>query len=437
MVKKKEPRYIEVQVTGRHYRPLEGRWRAEGTLTMDGKSSFFVAFKQNDEWKVELEAGAVAKRLRSKAEEIVKRTLAENRLFLSVDLGKKRKKVSLRLTPSRAVEEIRLAHGGGGTLMFSLISETLLPAFKNRVLERLDDAAELRVKGERIAFTTDSYVVRPLFFPGGDIGRLSVSGTVNDLACLGAKPLFISLSFIIEEGFPLEDLRRITESVRETAKEAGVRVVTGDTKVVEKGAADKLFVNTSGIGLIPDGVRLSSHSVRSNDAVILTGTMGDHGAAIVSRRRGLELKVGIESDVAPLNHIVQRLITKFGSDIHCIKDPTRGGVASALNEVAENSHITISIDEGKVPVKPEVLGICELLGFDPFTIANEGKLLLFVKKSVAEDVVRTLRRMKRSEKASIIGYTSRKDAPSVVLRTIIGGTRILDMPYGEQLPRIC
>ncbi|MCX7703681.1 MAG: hydrogenase expression/formation protein HypE [Planctomycetota bacterium] len=335
------------------------------------------------------------------------------------------------------MEEVKLAHGGGGTLMFSLIMDTLLPALKNPILERLDDSAELNIGSERLAFTTDSYVVRPPFFPGGDIGRLAVSGTVNDLSCLGAKPIALSLSLILEEGFSLSDLRTILKSIAQTAKEAEVKVVTGDTKVVEKGAADKLFINTAGIGKIHPKASLSTHNVRPGDTLILTGSMGDHGATIISLQRGLKLKTNLKSDAAPLSKVVEGLLDKFGKEIHCIKDPTRGGLASALNEVAENSNVSIEIDEEAVPVQPEVLGICELLGLDPFSVANEGKLLIFVEEKIAENVLSFLRRQKYTESSALIGRTSSKDAPSVTLKTSVGGIRILDMPYGEQLPRIC
>jgi hydrogenase expression/formation protein HypE len=437
MSEEKAPRHIEVEVTGKHYRPLEGQWQAEGVVIIDGETAPFAARKTDGNWLIEIKMKTKNAQAEQKARKIVEKALSEERRFISFDSSGRRKKVTRRIASEKVTEEIKLAHGGGGTLMFHLLSEIVIPNIKNPTVERLDDSAEINIQSSRIAFTTDSFVVRPLFFPGGDIGRLAVSGTVNDICCLGAKPLALSLSFIFEEGFPISDLKAILKSITQTAKEANVKIVTGDTKVVEKGAADKLFINTAGIGQIPEGVNLSSHNVRAEDSVILTGTVGDHGATVVSLQRGLKLKTSLRSDTAPLNRIVEKLLQKFPNKVHCIKDPTRGGVAAALNEISENSNVAIEIDENAIPTQPEVLGICELLGLDPLSVANEGKLLIFIEQDAAEEALSLIRRQKYGSNAAIIGKTIESDVPVVTMRTSIGGTRIIDMPYGEQLPRIC
>jgi hydrogenase expression/formation protein HypE len=333
---------------------------------------------------------------------------------------------------------VLLAHGGGGTLMHTLIRDTIAAKLKNPVLQKFDDSAILaacRTAG-RIAFTTDSYVVKPLFFSGGDIGKLAVSGTVNDLAMQGAKPVAISLSFIIEEGFPLADLQKIVISIARTAKEARSFIATGDVKVVQKGGADGLFVNTSGIGFVPKGVNVSSHNAKPGDAIIINGFIADHGISIMCEREGLKFQTQTRSDCAPLAGLVGAILGRTRS-IHCMKDPTRGGIASALNEIAQNSEVSIEIDESEIPIRESTFAACEMLGLDPLIVANEGKVLVVCPQAVAPDVVRIMRKHRYGKAAKIIGSVTGKGKQEVILKTAVGGSRIVDMPYGELLPRIC
>jgi len=435
---KKRARMIEVEVTGRHYRPFIGKWHAEGAVHFDATAVPFVAEKEGERWLIDFEPPkAYDKTTKEEARRLIEEALDGQKRFVSLDLQLRRKRKTRRILPEERVEEkVQLAHGGGGTLMFSLIHDLFVPAFGEKALARLEDAAVIRAAKQPIAFTSDTYVVRPLFFPGGDIGRLAICGTVNDLATAGAKPIALSFSIVVEEGFTLSDLKKITDSAARTAREAGVPVLTGDTKVVEKGAADGLYINTAGIGIPHRNARLSISNAKPNDAIIITGTIGDHGIAVMSRRRGLAFDIKVESDVAPLARLATSLLDRFGRKIHTIKDPTRGGLASALNEIAEASGVEIIIEENALPIRVEVLAACEMLGLDPLVVANEGKLLLVVSGRIAEDVVRYLRRRPEGRKAAVIGRVV-AGRPRVVLRTAIGGARILDMPYGEQLPRIC
>ena len=338
--------------------------------------------------------------------------------------------------PISGPEEILLGHGSGGKLTARLIEKIILPAFRNPALERLDDQAILPFGGARLAFTTDSYVVTPIFFPGGDIGELAVNGTVNDLAMGGATPLYLSLAFILEEGLPIGDLERVIQSVRRAAVRAGVDVVTGDTKVVGRGSGDKVFINTSGIGLVPPGVNLSSARVQPGDAILVSGPIGDHGVAILSRREGLEFDGQIDSDTAPLHELVAAALAA-GSEIHALRDPTRGGVAAALVEIATRRGLGIEIDESAVPVRDAVRGACEILGLDPLLVANEGKLVAFVPEAGSERVLQALRAHPLGRGACRIGRVTADHPGFVTLRTPIGGQRILDLPFGESLPRIC
>jgi len=333
-------------------------------------------------------------------------------------------------------DTISLAYGGGGILTQSLINELIVKELGNEALNKLDDSAILGLPKGKIAFTTDSYVVQPIFFRGGDIGKLAVCGTVNDLSMVGASPLCLSLSLIIEEGFAFDDLRKIIKSVRQASKEAGVKVVCGDTKVVEKRAADKIFINTSGIGKGISKNSISGSNVRPGDVVIVSGSIGDHGIAILSEREGIEFKAHIKSDCAPLNGLVKAMI-KTGADLHCMRDPTRGGLATILNEIAKQSHAGIEIDEDRVPVKEEVKGACEILGLDPFYIANEGKLVAFVKAKDASKVLKTMKKHKYGKASKIIGRVTSRNRNVVILKTSVGGERILENFSGEQLPRIC
>ncbi len=333
-------------------------------------------------------------------------------------------------------DKILLDHGSGGKISHTMIAEMMLPAFDNPILAQLNDGAEVRIGDERLAFSTDSYVVDPVFFPGGNIGDLAVNGTVNDLAMCGAVPLFLSVGLIIEEGFPAADLEMILAQMGLAAQKAGVLVVTGDTKVVPKGAADKIFINTSGIGRIPEGIEISGHRARPGDKILLSGTLADHGIAVLTSREGMRFDSPVVSDTAALNHLVQRMLA-VDPDIHVLRDPTRGGLGTTLNEIADQSRVGIHIAEESIPIKPDVAALCELLGFDPLYIANEGKLVAFVSADHAEAVLAVLREDPLGKDACIIGEVVREPAGRVILKTRIGGTRVVDMLSGEQLPRIC
>ncbi len=334
-------------------------------------------------------------------------------------------------------EHVTLGHGSGGRLTSQLVEELVLPAFRNPALEALDDQAVLDVPGGgRIAFTTDSYVVSPIFFPGGDIGSLAIHGTVNDLAMGGARPLALSLALILEEGFPLADLARVIDSARAAAARVGVPVVTGDTKVVGRGSGDGVFVNTTGIGVVPPGVRLGSSRVRDGDAIVVSGTLGDHGMAILAHREGLQLEGNLVSDSAPLHELAQAVLAAC-PDTHAMRDPTRGGLAATLVEIASRQRIAMVIDEAALPVRDEVSGACELLGLDPLHVANEGKLVAFVPAEGADAVVAALRAHPLGRDARVIGRVGSPHEGLVVQRTWIGGERIVELPFAEPMPRIC
>ncbi|MFA5309914.1 MAG: hydrogenase expression/formation protein HypE [Dehalococcoidales bacterium] len=331
-------------------------------------------------------------------------------------------------------DRVLLAHGSGGKLMHDLI-KSFLPAIANPLLDKLEDAAVFSVSG-RMAFTTDSYTVQPLFFPGGDIGRLAVCGTVNDLAMSGAKPLYLSLALIIEEGLLIADLQKVVASIAAAVAEAGVKIVTGDTKVVGKGGADKLFINTSGVGTVPDGVNISAANACPGDKVILSGSIGDHGIAVLSKREGLKFQTPVPSDCAPLNGLTAAML-EITPNIHCMRDPTRGGLATTLNDFAEQSGAGIIIDEHKIPVAKAVRAACELLGLDPLYIANEGKLAAVVPAEDADTVLLQMKCHKYGKDAEIIGEVVAEHPGRVVMKTALGASRIIDMPVGELLPRIC
>lgn len=338
--------------------------------------------------------------------------------------------------PIAGTTEILLGHGSGGKLTSDLIEKIILPAFSNATLDRLDDQAILEINGSRLAFTTDSYVVTPIFFPGGDIGQLAVNGTINDLAMGGARPLYLSLAFILEEGLPIAEFQRVVASVREAAQRAGVQVVTGDTKVVGRGSGDKVFITTSGIGVVRDGIELSSSRVRPGDAILVSGTLGDHGIAILSQREGMSFEEPIESDTAPLHNLVEAMLHAF-PDIHAMRDPTRGGLAATLVEIASRRKLGMEIDETLVPVRDSVRGACEILGIDPFFVANEGKLVAFVPDAGAAVVLGAMRSHPLGRDSVRIGRVVEDRRGMVRVRTSIGGERILDLPFGEVLPRIC
>ena len=332
---------------------------------------------------------------------------------------------------------VLMAHGGGGRMTQMLIERFFLGEFRNPALEVLHDGAVLEIGGSRLAFSTDSFVIQPLFFPGGNIGSLAIHGTVNDLAMCGARPTAISAGFILEEGLPMEDLWRITRSMRAAAEEVDVPIVTGDTKVVDRGKGDGVFINTAGIGVVPAGVEVSPLRARPGDVVLVSGSIADHGIAIMSVREGLEFDTTLESDSASLAAMVQGLLEAGGDGVHVLRDPTRGGVASALNEIAAQARVGVRIDERLLPVREEVRGACEILGFDPLYVANEGKCLVIVDRDSADRVLEAMRRDPLGAEAAAIGEVVEEHPGKVYLRSTIGGSRIVDMLSGEQLPRIC
>jgi hydrogenase expression/formation protein HypE len=315
------------------------------------------------------------------------------------------------------------------------VERSFVKAFANPFLAKLDDSAVIDFSG-RLAFTTDSYVVSPIFFPGGDIGKLAVCGTVNDLAMSGAKPLFLSLSFIIEEGLPQGELDEIVNSIQKAAQEAGVEIITGDTKVVHRGCADKLFINTTGVGMIPEGVDISGSNARPGDNVLLSGPIGDHGIAVLSQREGLSFHTQLESDCAPLGGLVAEMLNA-SPNIHCLRDPTRGGLATTLNELAKQSKVSIRIEEEEIPVREEVLAACEMLGFDPLYVANEGKLVAIVPEEDTNKVLKAMRENHYGKSAAIIGEVRAEHPGRVAMKTCLGASRIVDMLVGDLLPRIC
>ena len=356
--------------------------------------------------------------------------------------------------PIQQYPHVLMAHGGGGKLMHQLLENVFGPAFSNPILDTRHDSAQFefpvaRASGPpgsehtgetpvplKLAMTTDSYVVRPLFFPGGDIGSMAIQGTVNDLAMSGARPLYLSCAFIIEEGLPMETLWRVVGSMHDAAQRCGVQIITGDTKVVDKGKGDGLFINTTGIGVIEHSLRIAPQSVQPGDALIVSGDLGRHGMAIMAVREGLQFESTIESDSAPVHEPVLALL-KAGIEIHCLRDLTRGGLASALNEIAEAAGVKIAVDQKAIPVREDVHAACEMLGLDPLHVANEGRFVAFVAAKDADNALEILRQHPISAEAALIGRVMESSAPLVTLRSAIGVSRILDMPSGEQLPRIC
>jgi hydrogenase expression/formation protein HypE len=339
--------------------------------------------------------------------------------------------------PQSRYDRILLGHGSGGTLSNELIRRIFLPGFDNKTLDALEDQATIPLPGgARLAFTTDSFVVRPLFFPGGDIGKLAVHGTVNDLAVGGARPMFLSAAFILEEGLPLADLKRIVASMKSACDEAGVTLVTGDTKVVDRGKGDQIFITTSGVGMVPQGRSLSIRNAQVGDKIIVSGTIGDHGVAIMSVREGIEFETVLESDSAPLGGLVETMLEAC-PDIRAMRDPTRGGLSSSLNELADASRVGVWLDESVIPVKREVKAACEMLGLDPLYVANEGKLMAVVPAAAAERILHAMQKHALGRNAAIVGEIVDDHAGMVVMRSIVGGERVVTMLAGEQLPRIC
>jgi len=331
---------------------------------------------------------------------------------------------------------ITMAHGSGGVLSHQLIDKMFLPLFGSPQLNDMHDGAVVDLPPGKIAFTTDSFVIDPIFFPGGNIGELAINGTVNDIACCGAQPLYLSVGLILEEGLPMDDLWKIAQSMKEAAENAGVQIITGDTKVVDRGKGDKIFINTTGIGTVREGVNISPVNCKPGDVIIVSGNIGDHGVAIMSARSGLEFETQITSDTAPLNGMVDAILT-VSNHVHVLRDPTRGGVATTLNEIASSSNTGIILEEDKLPVVHEVRGACEILGLDPLYIANEGKLLVIIPESESEPVLSAMQNHPAGKNATIIGKVTDAHPGIVRMTTTIGSSRIIDMLTGEQLPRIC
>jgi len=333
-------------------------------------------------------------------------------------------------------EKISLSHGAGGKLSLDLINSLFKENFKNKILNRLEDSAVFNLNEQKIAFTTDSYVIQPIFFPGGDIGKLAICGTINDLAVMGAKPLFLSCSLIIEEGLDQDILQKIILSMKKTAQKAGVQIVTGDTKVVEKGSADKIFVNTSGIGTISKGIDLGKEKIKVGDKILINGTIGNHATAVLSVREGLQFQNRVKSDCAFLSDLISQVL-KFKNQIKFMRDPTRGGLATVLNEMVDGKTFGVLLFEEKIPIKEEVQGFCELLGYDPLYLANEGKVIIVTAPEAAGKVLRVLRKNQKGKNAETIGEITDRFKGIVGLKTKFGGTRVVDMLLGEQFPRIC
>ncbi len=334
------------------------------------------------------------------------------------------------------LERVLMAHGSGGLMSQQLIDGVFKKAWNNEVLEPMLDGAVLEVPAGKLAMSTDSFVITPIFFPGGDIGKLSICGTVNDLLACGARPLYLSTAFIIEEGLPIADLQLIAESMAKTAREAGVKLVTGDTKVVEKGSADGVFINTTGIGIIPEGIDYRPQRIQPNDKIIVTGFLGDHGLAILAQREGLSFSTPTLSDCAPLYQLGE-MVQKYGAAIKCMRDPTRGGLATVLNEIASQAGLGIRVKEQQIPVSSVVQGACDMLGMDPLYMANEGKMVIFVSGDAADNILADLRKLPQAENAAIIGQVSSEPVGMVLIETELGAARILGMLEGEHVPRIC
>ena len=329
-----------------------------------------------------------------------------------------------------------MGHGSGGKMSHDLIANIMFPIFNNPILAEMHDGAKLQIQDAKLAFTTDSFIVKPLFFPGGDIGKLAVCGTVNDLAMTGAVPLYLSVAFILEEGFPVEDLQTIVQSIQTAAAEAGVFIVTGDTKVAEKGAVDGIYINTTGIGKIVDDIDITVNRVHAGQDIILSGPIGDHAVAVMAKRHGIILPQRITSDCAPLNGLVQKMLLAV-PQISILRDPTRGGVATTLNEIASQANVGILLEETAIPIRPEVAAVCDMLGFDPLYLANEGKMLVFVDSEYSKPLLDVMHQHQYGKDARIIGKVTANNRGSVGLRTKIGGVRLLDMLAADQLSRIC
>jgi hydrogenase expression/formation protein HypE len=425
---------IEVEVQSKHYRPVSSKWLANGVVMVDGKPVYWKAARQYAKWEIEpsaYEGWDLEGEAREEAMGMIVQALQENRKFLSqLDVQEQEQK------PYEEGPRIELAHGGGGTLMHELIEKVILKYLSNPQLARLDDGAVLPSQSGRLVITTDTFVVKPLFFKGGDIGRLAVCGTVNNLSVSGAKPLAVSLGLVLEENLAISTLGEVLASVRKAADEAKVKVVTGDTRVVERGKVDGMFINTTGIGAVFPRVRADLSRARPGDAVLLSGTLGNHGMAVLCERESLSFGKTIESDVAPVNSLTAKLV-EAKVPIRCMKDPTRGGVAAALNRIAHSSRVQIEMDEAALPVRDDVSDACEMLGLDPLYIANQGRILLVSSRRGAGKALKTMQQHPLGTDAAIIGQVKEGIPGRVTIKTRTGGSRIIDMPYGEQLPRVC
>jgi hydrogenase expression/formation protein HypE len=424
---------IEVEVQSKHYRPVASKWLANGVVMVNGKPVYWKAARQYAQWEIsptDLDGWSLEGDAQNEATQLIERALQENRKFLShVDVEQQEE------VPSDKDARIALAHGGGGSLMHELIQKVVLRRLDSPGLGKFDDSAMLPRQSGRLVLTTDSFVVRPLFFPGGDIGRLAVCGSVNNVAVSGAKPLAISLGLIVEEGLPIQVLDEILDSVRATADEVGIKVVTGDTRVVERGRVDRVFINTAGVGTMLPRIRLSLGSAKQGDTVLISGNIGSHGLAVACARDGLELKESVKSDLAPVHGLAAKLL-KAKISVRCMKDPTRGGIAVALNLIAGASGAHIELDEEAIPVSRDVRASCELLGLDPLYLESQGRILLVCSDATAVKALEVTKKQDLGRDAAIIGRVTGGRTGQVTLKAKSGASRIVDMPYGEQQSRI-
>ncbi len=424
---------IEIEVQSKHYRPVSSKWMANGVAMVDGKPVYWKAARQFAKWDVEPSAydgWTLEGDDESSVRDMIVRALQENRKFLSQEEAAAEEE-----KPAVTGPQISLAHGGGGALMHELIREVILKNLSSPELDKLEDCATLPRHSGRMVFTTDTFVAGPLFFGGGDIGRLAVCGTVNNLSASGAKPLAMSLGLVLEEGLPVSTLADVLTSVSKTSEEAGIQVVTGDTRVVEKNRIDGLLINTTGLGVAFPRIRASLDRAKPGDAVLVSGTLGDHGITVLCEREGLRFDAMPRSDVAPIAPLVAGLVESKVA-IRCMKDPTRGGLAAALNRIALASKMQIDLDVKKLPVRPEVRDACDMLGLDPIGLPNQGKLLLVCSGATAKKALSVMKKHPLGKDAAIIGQVSKGEAGRVVLKTNSGDSRIVDMPYGDQLPRV-
>lgn len=429
---KKQAKAIEVEVQSKHYRPISSEWLANGVVMVDGKPVYWKAARQYAKWEIEPSAYGgwdLGPDAREEAVDIIVRALQENRKFLT----HREAEIAREKVPEEG-PRISLAHGGGGTLMYELVEKLILQHISSPELDELNDGATLSRQPGRLVLTTDTYVVRPLFFRGGDIGRLAVCGTVNNISVSGAKPLAVSIGLVLEEGLPVATLSEILASISKAAKEAGVRIVAGDTKVVEKGKVDKVFVNTTGLGVTYPRMRIGLDRAKAGDVVIISGTIGDHGTAVISERENLQFKQEMESDVAPINALVEELV-KAKITIKCMKDPTRGGIAAALNRIASRSGVQIELDEASIPIRDKVRDACEVLGLDPLCVPNHGKLILLCAQRSLQEALKALKRHALGKDAAVIGRVIDGVGGRVTVEKE-SGLRIVDMPYGEQANRM-